>query len=81
MGAEVGVTRLPLAALLALAGAGCAAGSAGSAPPETVSGSFRLVRVEGRLEPLERGPGADTAAAECPTTGSGRVSQIGRAHV
>jgi hypothetical protein len=76
VGAKVGVRGVPLAALLALAGAGCAAGSAGSAPPETVSGSFRLVRVEGRLEPLEREAGAPAggAAAECPAAGSGRVS-------
>ncbi|HEV2149607.1 MAG TPA: hypothetical protein VGR37_19560, partial [Longimicrobiaceae bacterium] len=55
--------------------AGCASGGAGSAPPESVSGTFALVRIDGRLQPLDAGRAgaADGTAGECPVEGRGRV--------
>lgn len=68
MGAEVGVRAAAagMAALLALAG--CASGGSGT-PPETLSGDFVVARIDGRLQPLERGEGA-SAAATCPAPGA-----------
>jgi hypothetical protein len=67
VGAEVGVRACArLAALLALAG--CASGGSGT-PPETLSGAFVVTRIEGRLQPLERGEGGPAAAA-CAGPGS-----------
>lgn len=64
------------AALLALAIAGCASG--GSAPPETLSGGFVVERIDGRLQPLERGEGGG-AAAECARAeGGGGAMQLDR---
>ncbi|HEX2189920.1 MAG TPA: hypothetical protein VHG51_13530 [Longimicrobiaceae bacterium] len=62
---------VPLAALLAAAG--CA--TAGSAPPETVSGSFALVRIEGDLQPLERARNAPPGGGggDCAVEGRGEV--------
>lgn len=72
MGPAVGVRAL--AALLALAAAGCASGGGGgaAAPPESVSGTFALVRIDGRLQPLERG------APECDPGGSGGEVELSR---
>ena len=56
-----------LAALLALWG--CASGGSGT-PPETLSGDFVVARIDGRLQPLERGEGGPAAAA-CPSSGAG----------
>ncbi len=69
MGAEVGVRAATagLAALVALAG--CASGGSGT-PPETLSGDFVVARIEGRLQPLERGEGG-AAAAACASQGPG----------
>ncbi len=68
MGAEVGVrAAIRIAALLALAG--CASGGSGT-PPETLSGGFVVARIDGRLQPLERGEGGPAAAA-CASSGAG----------
>lgn len=68
MGAEVGVRAAAgIAGLLALAG--CASGGSGT-PPETLSGDFVVTRIDGRLQPLERGEGAPAAAA-CASSGAG----------
>lgn len=64
---------------LGVALAGCA--SSGSAPPETVTGTFALVRIEGRLPPLVEGGGAVEPAAPCPATGeSGTVEVTSTRH-
>lgn len=75
MGPEVGVRAAALlAALLALAAAGCASGGS-AAPPETLSGGFVVVGIEGRLQPLERG----AAAAACAgTEGGGGAARLDR---
>jgi hypothetical protein len=69
VGAAVGVRAV--SALLALAAAGCASG--GSAPPETVSGDFVVARIDGRLQPLERGDGPAAGAACAGAEGGGAV--------
>lgn len=77
MGPEVGVRDAAgLAALLALAG--CASG--GSAPPETLSGDFVVARIDGRLQPLERGDGGPAAAsgAGCAGAEGGGAVQLDR---
>ncbi len=78
MGAEVGVraAAAALAALLALAG--CATGGSGT-PPETLSGGFVVARIDGRLQPLERGEGgpAGTACAASGPEGGG-AAQLDR---
>lgn len=68
--------RMRLSALLSLCLglSACAAGGLGGgsgSEPETITGTFELVRIEGRLRPLEAPP-ADTAACAAPS-GSGRV--------
>jgi hypothetical protein len=65
----------PASSLLALAlVAACA--SSGSAPPETVTGTFALVRIEGRLQPLVEGGGSAEPAAPCPTTGESGTVEV-----
>lgn len=72
MGAEVGVRAAAacLAALLALAG--CATGGSGT-PPETLSGGFVVARIDGRLQPLERGAAVACAASGPGSEGGGAV--------
>jgi hypothetical protein len=76
VGAEVGVRAAAcLAALLALAG--CASGGSGT-PPETLSGDFVVTRIDGRLQPLERGEGGSAAVA-CASSAPGPVNEGGGA--
>ncbi len=79
MGPEVGVRAAPagFAVLLALAAAGCASGGS-AAPPETLSGGFVVVGVQGRLQPLERGGGGAEAAACAGTEGGGGAARLDR---
>lgn len=69
MGAEVGVRAgaARIVALLALTG--CASGGSGT-PPETLSGDFVFARIDGRLQPLERGESGPATAA-CAASGAG----------
>ena len=76
MGPAVGMRAAAApAALLALAMAGCASG--GSAPPETLSGGFVVERIDGRLQPLERG-GSGAAAACAAVQGGGGTMRLDR---
>jgi hypothetical protein len=66
------------AAILALAAAGCASGGS-AAPPETLSGGFVVVGIEGRLQPLERGgSGAPAAACAAGAEGGGGAARLDR---
>lgn len=81
MGPEVGVRAAVPAALLALAAAGCASGGS-AAPPETLSGGFVVVGIEGRLQPLERGgdgaPAVACAGAAAEGGGAARLDRSRR---
>ncbi|MET0399459.1 MAG: hypothetical protein ABW277_21900 [Longimicrobiaceae bacterium] len=65
------------AALAALAAAGCASGGS-AAPPETLSGGFVVVGIEGRLQPLERAGSGAPAAACAGTEGGGGAARLDR---
>ncbi len=76
MGAEVGMRSA--AGLAALLLAGCASGGSGT-PPETLSGGFVVTRIDGRLQPLERGGGGPAAAAcASPDAGGGGAVLLDR---